>query len=101
MAGEEYRSGAGDERCTCNCGESSGWARFARGVSRSVACVVADGTAKNGERVSRICVGCVASTSSASEGVRGAPGGGDEDAIGSRRYIVLQSGTVYGCVLGR
>lgn len=52
------------------------------------------GTAKKGERDSRICVGWVAyvpCTSSAlpeRERERDAVGGGEEDSIGSRRYIV-------------
>lgn len=65
--------------------------RFARGVSRRVAWV-AEGAAKKGERVSSICVGCVvyvACTSSAlAERARESVGGGEEDNIGSRRYIM-------------
>jgi hypothetical protein len=82
--GEEYRWAGGDERGTCNC-EDAGWIRFARGVSMRVGCVVSDGAAKNGERPPRICVGCVTYVSSS---LWELAGGGEEDAIGSRRYIV-------------
>jgi hypothetical protein len=87
MTGEEKRSAPGEERGTCNC-ETGGWYwRFARGVSGCVGCVVV-GSAKKCDRVPRGCVGCVTyvpgRSSSPGEGARG----GEEETIGSSRYMV-------------
>lgn len=51
------------------------------------------GTAKKGERVPSGCVGCVTYVPGNWLGLldreRGASGGGDDEIIGSRRYIVV------------
>jgi hypothetical protein len=58
-------------------------------VSIRVGCVVSDGAAKSGERSPSICVGCVTYVSGRSSSLWEVARGGEEDTIGSRRYIML------------
>lgn len=62
--------------------------------------MLANGAATEGERESRICVGWVAS-SSLSEYCCSAAGGGEDETIGSRRYIVYRTRSKVGIGLER
>ena len=76
---------AGDERWTCTSEE--GWWRWARGVSGSVAWVVV-GRATKGELEARGCVGCVMYVPGSSSGLYERTRGGEDEMMGSSRFIV-------------